>query len=147
MLVKLFCTALASLALLFCSGHADAQIVRVASGVSEGGVTNYIEVFEYGYVSEKPSFPGGEAKLTEFINNNRQYPKEAYDRGIQGRVTCQFVVNADGSVSNISLVRSVNNLLNDEAIRIFSLMPQWIPGRIDGIAVPVRVIRSVRFKK
>ena len=116
-------------------------------GIDEYGITNYIEAFEYDYVPEKPTFPGGETKLTEFINANRQYPQEAYDKGIQGRVTCWFIVNSDGHVSNVSLMRSVNHLLNEEAIRIFSLMPDWIPGRIDGIPVPVRVVRSVRFKK
>lgn len=116
-------------------------------GIDEYGITNYIEAFEYDYVPEKPAFPGGEGKLTEFINENRQYPAEAYEKGIQGRVTCWFIVNSDGHISNVSLMRSVNNLLNEEAIRIFSLMPDWIPGRIDGIPVPVRVVRSVRFKK
>lgn len=111
------------------------------------GYSNFIDVFEYDYVSEKPSFPGGETKLMEFINTNRVYPPEAYAKGIQGRVTCWFVVNSDGSVSNINLLRSVNSLLNEEAIRIFSLMPDWNPGRIDGIAVPVRVVRSVCFRK
>lgn len=126
---------------------AKGQTIRINAGIDESGFTNYIEVFEYDYVSEKPSFPGGEGKLTEFINANRIYPPEAYERGIQGRVTCWFIVNADGSVSNVNLMRSVNTLLNEEAIRIFSLMPPWIPGRIDGIPVPVRVVRSVRFRK
>lgn len=125
----------------------SAQTCRVGIGMSENGVQNYIEVFEYDYVSEKPSFPGGESKLTEFINKNRNYPKEAYDKGIQGRVTCSFVVNADGSVSNINVVRSVSVSLNEEAVRIFKKMPCWHPGRINGQAVPVRVIRSVPFRK
>lgn len=146
-LVKILRATAALAALLTLSVGASAQIVRINAGIDNSGVTSYIEAFEYDYVSEKPSFPGGEAKLIEFINANRKYPTAAYERGIQGRVTCWFIVNADGSVSNVSLLKSVNSLLNEEAIRIFSLMPAWEPGRIDGIPVPVRVVRSVRFKK
>lgn len=147
MLTKLFCSLATLTALLWLSPGAHGQIIRLNVGVDEAGYTNYIEAFEYDYVTEKPSFPGGESKLMEFINTNRVYPAEAYEQGIQGRVTCWFIVNSDGSVSNVSLLRSVNSLLNEEAIRIFNLMPNWNPGRIDGIPVPVRVVRSVRFKK
>ena len=147
MLTKLFCFLATITALLGFSAKSAAQTIRINIGVDNEGITNYIEAFEYDYVTEKPSFPGGEGKLMEFINQNRIYPEEAYQKGIQGRVTCWFIVNADGSVSNVSLLRSVNSLLNEEAMRIFSLMPSWNPGRIDGIPVPVRVVRSVRFKK
>ena len=129
------------------SPRAQSQTIRINIGLDDAGFTNYIEAFEYDFVPEKPCFPGGEAKLMEFINENRIYPPEAYNKGIQGRVTCWFIVNADGSVSNVSLLRSVNSLLNEEALRIFNMMPPWHPGRIDGIPVPVRVVRSVRFKK
>lgn len=127
--------------------EASSQIIRINTGIDESGVASFIEAFEFDYVHEKPSFPGGESKLVEFINKNRQYPTEAYNKGIQGRVTCWFIVNADGSVSNVNLQRSVNVLLDTEAIRIFSLMPDWNPGKIDGVPVPVRVMRSVRFRK
>ena len=147
-LSKLLGSSIAAIAALIgFSTESSAQTIRINAGIDDSGYTNYIEAFEYDYVSEKPSFPGGESKLMEFINSNRVYPAEAYEKGIQGRVTCWFIVNADGSISNVNLLRSVNALLNEEAIRIFSLMPSWIPGRIDGIPVPVRVVRSVRFKK
>ena len=148
MLKRLLFLFSALIVLAFAANTASAQIVRINIGVDDvTGITNYIEAFEYDYVPEKPSFPGGESKLMEFINTNRIYPPEAYAKGIQGRVTCWFIVNADGSISNVNLLRSVNSLLNEEAIRIFSLMPHWNPGRMDGIPVPVRVVRSVRFKK
>ena len=139
---------LAALVLTFINtNQAKAQTVTVKAGIDEYGITNFIEAFEYDFVDEKPSFPGGETKLMEFINANRVYPQEAYNKGIQGRVTCWFIVNADGRVSNVNLLRSVNELLNEEALRIFSIMPPWHPGRIDGIPVPVRVVRSVKFRK
>ena len=146
-MTRLFFTLVAALAVSLIQTVAKGQTIRVMAGVDDSGITSFIEAFEYDYVPEKPSFPGGEAKLIEFINSNRRYPQEAYDKGIQGRVTCWFIVNSDGSVSNVSLLRSVNELLNEEAIRIFSIMPAWKPGRIDGIPVPVRVVRSVRFRK
>lgn len=107
----------------------------------------YREVYEYDYVWEKPSFPGGDDKLMRFINKNRKYPKAAYKAGIQGRVVCSFIVNCDGAVSDIQVFKGVENSLNDEAVRIFSLMPKWSPGRINGIPVPVRVIRAVPFRR
>lgn len=144
---KLICLIAAIASLIGLASHAGAQTVRINIGIDEEGFTRYIEAYENDYVTEKPCFPGGEGKLTEFINSTRIYPQEAYDKGIQGRVTCWFIVNSDGHVSNVSLLRSVNPLLNEEALRIFSLMPCWTPGRIDGIPVPVRVVRSVRFQK
>ena len=105
------------------------------------------KLYEYDYVTEKPSFPGGDSELMKFINNTREYPKTAYERGIQGRVTCSFVVNADGTVSHISVIRGVEPSLNKEAIRILSRMPEWTPGKLNGHNVPTRVVWSVPFRK
>lgn len=127
--------------------NASAQIYRVRAGKTTTGNCSYFEVFEYDYVKEKPSFPGGSEKLVAFINENRKYPEEAYKKGIEGRVTCSFVVNTDGSVSHISIVRGVEDSLNQEAMRIMSKMPCWQPGRHEGKTVPVRVIWSVPFRK
>ena len=77
----------------------------------------------------------------------RRYPKKAYEAGIHGRVTCSFVVNADGSVSHIRVLKGVEESLNREAIRILEEMPDWQPGSIDGREVPVRVIWSIPFRK
>lgn len=147
MLAKFISSLAVVAALLGLSAKAQGQTIRIMAGTDEQGITSYFEAFEYDFVTEKPHFPGGEAKLTEFINQHRHYPTEAYEKGIQGRVTCWFIVNSDGSISNVSLLRSVNELLNEEALRIFSIMPDWVPGRLNGIAVPVRVVRSVRFRK
>lgn len=117
--------------------------------VSTDGVTRYEyrEVYEYDYVWEKPSFPGGDVKLIQFINANRHYPEAAYKAGIQGRVVCSFIVNTNGSVSDVQIFKGVEASLNREAQRIFRMMPNWIPGKLDGIPVPVRVIRTVPFRK
>lgn len=125
----------------------SAQTCRVVCGVNANGQRTFKEVFEYDYVMEKPEFPGGETSLVRFINRTRQYPKKAYRKGIQGRVTCSFVINADGSVSNIHILKGVEESLNAEAIRILSKMPDWTPGSIDGHPVPVRVIYPIPFRK
>ena len=129
------------------SSPAFAQTCRVSSGVGANGCKNYIEVFEYDYVTEKPTFPGGDSELMADINHCRQYPRSAYDRGVQGRVTCSFVICSDGGISHVQVLKGVDPELNREAVRIFSEMPKWRPGRLDGKAVPVRVIRSVPFRK
>lgn len=126
---------------------AQAQTCRVNIGSNRQGCSNYIEVYEYDYVTEKPTFPGGDTQLMRFINKEREYPKDAYNRGIQGRVTCSFVVNADGSVSHISVLRGVEPSLNKEAIRVLSQMPEWTPGKLNGQAVPTRVVWSVPFRR
>ena len=125
----------------------NAQTCRVNAGKSVGGVKSYIEVYEYDFVTEKPTFPGGDRHFLSYINETRVYPEEAYRRGVQGKVTCSFVVNIDGSISHISILRGVEASLNREAIRIISGMPVWNPGKLDGQTVPVRVVRSVAFRK
>lgn len=129
------------------TSEAQAQTCRVNIGTSPTGCISYMEVYEYDYVSEKPTFPGGDSQLMKFINSNREYPAKAYEKGIQGRVTCSFVVNTDGSVSHISVLRGVEPSLNKEAIRVLSQMPEWKPGRHNGQPVPTRVVWSVPFRK
>lgn len=129
------------------TSETQAQTCRVNIGTSPTGCISYMEVYEYDYVSEKPTFPGGDSQLMKFINSNREYPAKAYEKGIQGRVTCSFVVNTDGSVSHISVLRGVEPSLNKEAIRVLSQMPEWKPGRHNGQPVPTRVVWSVPFRK
>ena len=106
--------------------EASAQTFRVA-GEMANGVRTYIEVYEYDYVSEKPSFPGGDEMLMHYINEERRYPAKAYKDGVQGRVTCSFVVNTDGSVSHVRVLRGVEQSLNQEAVRLIRKMPAWCP--------------------
>ena len=127
----------------------QAQTCRVRVSVSSNGsqVVEYREVYEYDYVWEKPQYPGGDGNLVKFINKTRRYPERAYKKGIQGRVMCSFIVNSNGSVSDVQVFKGVEQSLDKEAVRVFSLMPDWIPGKINGMPVPVRVIRTVPFRK
>lgn len=137
-----------ALTMLFISApNAEAQTCRITLGTTSSGHTTYMEVYEYDYVTDKPCYPGGDCELIQFINNTRRYPQKAYQDGVQGRVTCSFVVNTNGSVSHIRVLKSVEETLNREAVRILSLMPDWTPGRVNGHPVPVRVIRSIPFRK
>lgn len=129
------------------SSEATAQTCRITSGVNANGRIVYREVYEYDYVDDKPQFPGGGSALLNYINETRRYPADAYSRGIEGRVTCAFVINTDGKVSDVTVLRGVEKTLNKEAVRILSKMPDWTPGKIDGQLVPVRVICAVPFRK
>ena len=92
-----------------------------------------------------PIFPGGETALEQYIRENLKYPVEAQKAGVQGRVTCQFVVSEDGSVTDISIARSVDTDLDYEAIRLIRNMPKWIPGTRDGEAVNTRITLPINF--
>lgn len=139
--IMLFCSA------FLCCGSSFAQTTRIQCKTNkEGCHASYREVYEYDYVSEKPTFPGGNTMLVKYINNTRQYPAEAYRNHIQGRVTLSFVINTDGSVSDVCVLRGVEPSLNQEAMRIISSMPQWHPGKMNGKLVPVRVIQTVPFR-
>ena len=132
---------------LFFSGTALAQTCRVNTGKQNNGCLLYTEVYEYDYVDQKPEFPGGGQSLLNYINDNRNYPEDAYNNGVEGRVTCSFVVNPNGKISNVTVLRGVENTLNNEAIRIISSMPCWSPGKINDKAVPVRVVCAIPFRK
>lgn len=124
-----------------------AQTFRVNSGTLNNGVKVYTEVYEFDYVDIKPEFPGGGKSFIHFINSQREYPREAYEKGIEGRVMCSFIVNIDGKISHLQVLRGAESSLNSEALRILSLMPDWIPGNLDGHLVPVRVVCTVPFRK
>jgi TonB family protein len=99
----------------------------------------------YDVVEQMPCFPGGQGKLVEFIEENMQYPKECAEKGIYGRVIVAFVVERSGQLSNIRVVKSVHRALDKEALRIVNLMPRWIPGKQNGVAVRVKYLIPIRF--
>jgi len=98
------------------------------------------------YSEVLPSFPGGEKALLEFLANNLMYPVAAAEQGIQGRVIVRFTVNANGSVTDISVMRSEDSSLDKEAIRVVEKMPKWEPGKQGGQAVAVYYTLPILFK-
>ena len=101
------------------------------------------EVFQV--VEEQPMFPGGMQELMKYLQKEMKYPKEAQDKGIQGRVIVQFVVNKDGSICEANVVKSVDPLLDAEALRVVNAMPHWTPGKQRGEPVRVRFTIPVAF--
>lgn len=99
----------------------------------------------YSDVEQQAEFPGGETAMLQFINKNLQYPKEAGSAGIQGRVLIDFVVEKDGSLTNFGVLRSPNESLSQEAIRVAQLMPKWKPGEMQGKIVRSRYVLPVQF--
>ena len=102
------------------------------------------EIFKI--VEEMPSFPGGEAKLMEFVGKNIKYPQIARETGIQGRVFVNFVVEPDGSVSNVTVLRGIGGGCDEEAMRVVKNMPKWKPGKQRGKAVRVQYMLPVNFR-
>lgn len=98
-------------------------------------------------VETMPEFPGGQQAMIKFIADNMIYPVAAQEAGIQGRTICQFVVNKDGSISDIEVVRSAGDAsLDKEAVRIIKSMPTWKPGKQRGQAVRVKYTTPINFK-
>ena len=98
-------------------------------------------------VEEMPVFPGGQTGLMEFIAKNLRYPVKAQKEGIQGRVIARFIVEKDGSVSNLAVARrSASSELDAEAIRVLSTMPKWTPGKQRGKEVRVKYTVPIAFK-
>lgn len=104
------------------------------------------EIYEYDFVDVQPQFPGGDLELIKYINNSRRYPADAYTRGIQGRVMCSFIVNPDGSISDIRIVKGVEHSLNREAIRLISEMPKWVAGKVNEENVHVHCLLPIPFR-
>ena len=97
-------------------------------------------------VENKPEYPGGDAALMKYISENIKYPVIAQENGIQGRVICQFVVNKDGSIVDITVVRGVDPSLDKEAVRVIKSMPTWKPGKQRGKAVRVKYTLPIVFR-
>lgn len=97
-------------------------------------------------VEDQPEFPGGTAALLEYLRKNIKYPSVCRENNIQGKVIVTFVVNKDGSIVDIEVVKSVNPLLDKEAIRVISQMPKWKPGAQRGKPVRVKYSVPVNFR-
>ena len=100
----------------------------------------------YDVVEEMPSFPGGQSALMQYLGNNIQYPIEAQENGVQGRVIISFVVENDGGISHVKVAISADPALDREAMRVVESMPKWIPGKQNGECVRVKYSVPVVFR-
>ena len=99
----------------------------------------------YTAVQQPPSFPGGNTAFNVFVNSNIKYPKMAHQNAVSGRVYVSFVVERDGSLSDLKVLRSPEDDLSAEAIRILKLSPKWIPGKQNNVTVRVSYTVPVSF--
>ena len=102
------------------------------------------KVFEV--VEQMPQFPGGDGALMQYLSSHIKYPVVAEENGIQGRVVCTFVVERNGSITDVRVVKSVDPSLDKEAVRVIKGMPNWIPGKQNGSAVRVKYTVPVTFR-
>ena len=100
----------------------------------------------FGGVEEMPSFPGGMAALMKYIKDNLRYPEICWEGAAMGRVNVVFIVNEDGSLSDVKVIRSIIPELDKEAIRVVKSMPKWNPAKQNGKAVKMKYVVSVNFR-
>lgn len=117
----------------------DKQVVDTIKAKQDGS-----KIYER--LEKMPSFPGGVKALMDYLNKNIKYPAAAENKNIQGRVIVQYVVQKDGSITDVKVVKSVHPLLDAEAIRVTATMPKWIPGENNGNPVSVRYTMPITFR-
>lgn len=100
----------------------------------------------FGAAEEMPSFPGGEKALMQYIKDNTYYPEEMCEGAAQGRVMVGFVINEDGSISDVKVLRSLTPEFDEVAVKIVKGMPKWNPGKQNGKAVKTKYIVPVSFR-
>ena len=137
---------------------ASAQMRRIAVHTTDQSIAltqvapvhdfsaDIIEAYDFETVDEPPTFPGGYGALMQFINSERTYPADAYAQKIRGRVLCSFVVQPDGAITHINVLRGIEPSLDREAVRILDGMPRWHAGRNNGSTVPVYCIFPITFR-
>jgi protein TonB len=103
------------------------------------------EVMMFAAVEEKPTFPGGEAEFYKYLGKNVKYPQMEAEQGIEGRVFIEFVVDKDGSITEVKTARGVSPGLDKEAARVMKASPKWSPGKQNGRPVKVRYVIPINF--
>lgn len=125
----------------------DKDVEVVIAPPVEAPVEEEEEEVVFVVVETMPEFPGGQQALFKYLSENVKYPVIAQENGIQGRVICQFVVNKDGSIVEVEVVRSGGDAsLDKEAVRVIKSMPKWKPGKQRGKAVRVKFTVPVNFR-
>ena len=123
-----------------------AEVKHVEEKIAEPEPVKEEETKVFDVVEQMPSFPGGPSALMQYLNSNIKYPVVAEENGVQGRVVCTFVVERDGSITDVRVVKSVDPSLDKEAVRVVKGMPKWIPGKQNGSAVRVKYTVPVTFR-
>ena len=122
------------------------EVLKAKEVIAEPEKPKEEETKVFDVVEEMPQFPGGQAALLEYLSKNIKYPVVAEENGVQGRVIVTFVVERDGSITDVKVVKSVDPSLDKEAARVVKSMPKWQPGKQNGSAVRVKYTVPVTFR-
>jgi protein TonB len=122
------------------------EVLKAKEVIAEPEPPKVEETKVFDVVEEMPQFPGGQAALLEYLAKNIKYPVVAEENGVQGRVIVTFVVERDGSITDVRVVKSVDPSLDKEAARVVKSMPKWQPGKQNGSAVRVKYTVPVQFR-
>ena len=123
-----------------------AEVKHVEEKIAEPEPVKEEETKVFDVVEQMPSFPGGPSALMQYLSSNIKYPVVAEENGVQGRLVCTFVVERDGSITDVRVIKSVDPSLDKEAVRVVKGMPKWIPGKQNGSAVRVKYTVPVTFR-
>ena len=126
--------------------EAAGEVLKAKEVIAQPEPPKEEETKVFDVVEEMPQFPGGPSALFEYLSKNIKYPVIAEENGVQGRVIVTFVVERDGSITDVKVVKSVDPSLDKEATRVVKSMPHWIPGKQNGSAVRVKYTVPVTFK-
>ena len=126
--------------------EAGGEVLKAKEVIAEPEPPKVEETKVFDVVEEMPQFPGGPSALFEYLSKNIKYPVVAEENGVQGRVIVTFVVERDGSITDVKVVKSVDPSLDKEAQRVVKSMPHWIPGKQNGSAVRVKYTVPVTFR-
>jgi protein TonB len=122
------------------------QVCNECDSLSNSLCPSTTEWVNRGHVEKLPSFPGGEKELMKFLSANIQYPKECMEMGIQGRVITRFIVDETGKIICPIIARSLHPAMDEEALRVIKLMPDWQPASNNGIPFKLCYTLPVLFR-
>ena len=126
--------------------EAAGEVLKAKEVIAQPEPPKEEETKVFDVVEQMPSFPGGQSALLQYLSSNIKYPVVAEENGVQGRVIVTFVVERDGSITDVRVIKSVDPSLDKEAVRVVKSMPKWIPGKQNGSAVRVKYTVPVTFR-
>ena len=126
--------------------EAGGEVLKAKEVIAQPEPPKEEETKVFDVVEVMPTFPGGNAALFEWLSKNIKYPVVAEENGVQGRVIVTFVVERNGSITDVQVAKSVDPSLDKEAVRVVNAMPHWIPGKQNGSAVRVKFTVPVTFR-
>lgn len=124
----------------------DSEPEDLVGSIDFGDETIEVPEDPFIIVEDMPEFPGGEQALMEFLGKNIKYPRRAKSIGIEGRVYLKFIVDVDGSITDIQVMKGIGAGCDEEAIRVLNLLPNFSPGKQRGVPVKVQMQIPVNFK-